>query len=185
MKSKAEKRDRTQEAGVGTGPAVERVRQLLLGMVAGMAAAKHDLMAWVQEVGLAALQEVFEAVATAIAGPKGKHLADRTHHRWGTTRAELPFAGRRIQIRRPRVRSKCGQEAGLPSVARFQAEDPLPERVLNQILLGVRPGAMERVWSPPRPACGAVGRARARPAATWWSGWGRRCATTSPVGSMT
>jgi len=48
MKSKAEERDRTQEAGVGTGPAVERVRQLLLGMVAGMAATKHDLMAWVQ-----------------------------------------------------------------------------------------------------------------------------------------
>jgi len=115
---------------------MEKVRQLLLGMVAGMTATKHDLMEWVHEVGLAALREIFEADATAIAGPKGKHLADRTHHRWGTTDTELPFGGRRIQVHRPRVRTKSG-EVRLPIVARFQAEDPLPERVLNQILLGV------------------------------------------------
>jgi transposase-like protein len=116
---------------------VEKVRQLLLGMVAGMVAAKQDLMEWVQDLGLTALQEVFEADATTIAGPKGEHRADRTHHRWGTTGTELPFGGRRIKVPRPRVRSKSGQEVGLPSVERFQATDPLPERVVNQILLGV------------------------------------------------
>ena len=136
MKSKAENRPRKQEAAAGTGPALERVRQLLLGMVAGMTATKHDLMEWVHEVGLAALREIFEADATAIAGPKGKHLADRTHHRWGTTDTELPFGGRRIQVQRPRVRTES-REVRLPIVARFQAEDLLPERVLNQILLGV------------------------------------------------
>jgi transposase-like protein len=35
------------------------------------------------------------------------------------------------------VRSKSGREVTLPTVTRFQAEDPLPERVLNQIVLGV------------------------------------------------
>jgi transposase-like protein len=117
---------------------MDRIRQLLMPMVAGMAATKQDLMGWVNEVGLEALQAVFEADATAIAGPKGKHRAqERTHHWWGTTRAELPFGGRRIQVRRPRVRSKSGAEQTLPSVARFQAQDPLPERVINQIVLGV------------------------------------------------
>jgi transposase-like protein len=117
---------------------MDRIRQLLMPMVAGMAATKQDLMCWVNEVGLEALQAVFEADATAIAGPKGKHRAqERTHHWWGTTRAELPFGGRRIQVRRPRVRSKSGAEQTLPSVARFQAQDPLPERVINQIVLGV------------------------------------------------
>jgi putative transposase len=135
MKSKAEKGHGAQ--GVSVGPAVEKVRQLLLGMVAGMSAAKQDLMEWVQDLGLAALQEVFEADATRIAGTKGEHRTDRTHHRWGTTGTELPFGGRRIKVPRPRVRSKSGQEVGLPSVERFQAADPLPERVVNQILLGV------------------------------------------------
>src|SRR2546428_3926300 len=136
MKSKAEKRGRTQAESAGLA-GMEKVRQLLLGMVAGMAAAKQDLMEWVQEVGLTALEEVFEADTTMIAGPKGRHLLERTHHRWGTTKTELPFGGRRIQIDRPQVRSKSGQEMKLPSVARFQAQDPLPERVVNQILLGI------------------------------------------------
>lgn len=135
MKSKAEKRGAVQATGVS--PAMDKVRQLLLGMVAGMVAAKQDLLEWVQDLGLSALQEVFEADATMIAGPKGEHREDRTHHRWGTTRTELPFGGRRIQVPRPRVRSKSGQEITLPSIERFQAADPLPERVVNQILLGV------------------------------------------------
>lgn len=134
MRSRAEKREQKQ-APVLT--ALGKLRQLLMPMVAGMAAAKQDLMEWVQEVGLEALKEVFESDATAIAGPKGKHSQERINHRWGTTDTELPFGGRRIGLKRPRVRSKLGQEVTLPSVARFQAEDPLPERVLNQIVLGV------------------------------------------------
>lgn len=134
MKIRARKRDRKQEQ---TLTALGKLRQLLMPMVAGMAATKQDLVAWVQEIGLEALKEVFEADATTIAGPKGKHSNERTNHRWGTTDTELPFGGRRIGLRRPRVRSKSGQELTLPSVARFQSEDPLPERVLNQIVLGV------------------------------------------------
>lgn len=134
MRSRAEKRDQKQ-APVLT--ALGNLRQLLMPMVAGMAAAKQDLMEWVQEVGLEALKEVFESDAIAIAGPKGRHSQERINHRWGTTDTELPFGGRRIGLKRPRVRSKLGQEVTLPSVARFQAEDPLPERVLNQIVLGV------------------------------------------------
>lgn len=134
MKSRAEKRGQKQEQAP---TALGRLRQLLMPMVAGMAAAKQDLMAWVQEVGLEALKEVFEGDATAIAGPKGKHTQERVNHRWGTTDTELPFGGRRIGLKRPRVRSKSGQEVSLPSLTRFQAEDPLPERVLNQIVLGV------------------------------------------------
>ena len=38
---------------------------------------------------------------------------------------------------RPRVRSKSGEEASLPHFEAFREEDPLPERVLNQILVGV------------------------------------------------
>ena len=164
MKSKAEKRQRTQEAGGDRGAPLEKIRQLLLGMVAGMAAAKQDLMAWVQEVGLAALEEVFEADATVIAGPKGQHLLGRTHHRWGTTMAELPFGGRRIRIDRPRVRSKSGQEMKLPSVARFQAEDPLPERVVNQILLGVSTRGYGASLEPAPP--GVKGRGTSKSAAS-------------------
>lgn len=134
MRSRAEKRDGKQGAGLA---GLARVRQFLLPMVAGMAAARQDLLSWVQQVGLEALADVFEADVLSLAGEKGKHRPERTHHRWGWTPTELPFGGRRIQLERPRVRTKSGQEVTLPSVRRFRTEDPLPERVLDQILLGV------------------------------------------------
>src|SRR6185369_7046789 len=60
-----------------------------------------------------------------------------THHHWGCTATELTFGGRRIQVARPRVRSRAGQEAVLPAVAAWRERDPLTARVLEQILLGV------------------------------------------------
>ena len=89
------------------------------------------------EQGLTALHLLLKEDAEEIAGPKGKHEKGRTHNHWGSTNGELSFGGRRIQVSRPRVRSKSGEEASLPHFEAFREEDPLPERVLNQILVGV------------------------------------------------
>lgn len=111
--------------------------QVLLPMVTGMLTTREDLMTWVQQRGLDALDDVFRADAEALAGPKGKHREGRTHHHWGTTATELPFGGQRIIVERPRVRTTDGREAKLPAVESFRALDPLPERVVERILLGV------------------------------------------------
>src|SRR6266699_913856 len=116
MRSKAEKRVSKQGAGEGVPSGRDRIRQLLLPMVAGMAATKKDLMDWVKDVGLEALKALFEADATAIAGPKGRHQPqDRTRSRWGTTRTERAFGGRGNRVERPRVRRRSGKETTLPS----------------------------------------------------------------------
>lgn len=161
MRSKAEKGPEKQGAEES---ALGRVRQGLLSMVAGMTATKRDLLEWVQEIGLAALADVFEADVEAVAGPKGKHSMDRTHHRWGKTATELPFGGRRIRVERPRVRSKSGQEVTLPSLERFRAGDPVPERVLNQILLGVSTRGYGASLEPTPP--GVSGRGTSKSAAS-------------------
>lgn len=122
----------------------ERLRGMLLPMVAGIAATKSDLMSWVHEVGLEALSEMLHGEAEAIAGPKGRHRPDRTHHRWGHARSELAFGGRRVSVPRPRVRLRSGGEVQLPSVEHFRTCDPLPERVLNQIVLGVSTRGYEK-----------------------------------------
>lgn len=139
MKIRTGRRARTQAPS-----GAERLRRMLLPMVAGIAATKSDLMNWVHEVGLAALGEMLRGEAEGIAGPKGKHRADRTHHHWGQASAELTFGGRRIGTRRPRVRERSGREVQLPSVEHFRTCDPLPERVLNQIVLGVSTRGYER-----------------------------------------
>src|SRR5262245_44839144 len=47
------------------------------------------------------------------------------------------MGGRRVQVKRPRARAVDGCEVVLPSWAAFAAEDPLHERALTQMLVGV------------------------------------------------
>src|SRR5436309_2739003 len=133
MTKRTERDQRTQEE---KGPGVE-LGALVGPMLTGMATTRHDLLAWVHAHGLAALDELFGAEAVALAGPKGRHQPQRTHHHWGTAATELTFGGRRVQARRPRVRPTIGGEATWPSVAAFRDRDPLTARMMQQLLAGV------------------------------------------------
>ena len=142
---------RRTEKGVGNQVGlclVEQVGQRLLPLVAGMAATKQGLLEWVHGFGLKALDELMRDDATRIVGEKGKHRADRTHHYWGRTRSELTFGGRRISVEKPRVRSKDGREEALPALEEFRDRDPLSERVVNQLLLGVSTRGYEASLEP-------------------------------------
>lgn len=133
MKKRTERAPRTQaenDAGAAWAHVVEP-------MLAGMTTTRDHLLAWVHAQGLAALDDLFRAEAVALAGPKGRHQTLRTHYHWGTTATELTFGGRRVQVRRPRVRPTTGGEATLPSVAAFRDRDPLTARMMQQLLAGV------------------------------------------------
>ena len=78
-----------------TGKVVGQVGQILLPMIAGIAATKADLTQWVYEQGLTALHLLLREDAEEIAGLKGKHEKERTHNHWGSTNGELSFGGRR------------------------------------------------------------------------------------------
>jgi transposase-like protein len=126
----------------------QRMAQLVLPMVQGIAATRTNLLTFVHEMGFLALQEVLATDAEAIAGPKGKHLSERRFHHWGTTRTTLPFGGRHVVVERPRVRSKNGHEVQLPAIEELRACDPLPERVAEQVVLGVSTRGYARSLEP-------------------------------------
>ena len=133
MTKRTARAQRTQaENSAGPAPG-----HLVEPMLAGMTTTRQHLLAWVHAQGLAALDEVFREEAVALAGPKGRHQRQRTHHHWGTAATELTFGGRRVQVRRPRVRPTIGGEATLPSVAAFRDRDPLTARMMQQLLAGV------------------------------------------------
>ena len=113
------------------------LRQLLLPMVGGMEATKRALFGLVQESGMLVMRELFAEEAEKVAGPKGRHLTDRAAYHWGSTATEFPFAGRKVSLMRPRVRRIGGEEARLPLVEELRQVDPICERVVEQILLGV------------------------------------------------
>ena len=122
----------------------ERVSQTLLPLVAGLLQTKQDMMSFIWSVGHGAVDAVFKAEADSILGPANKRKDGRELYRWGTVKAEFPLGGRRVTMPCPRVRrrgeaviGRGGREVRLPSVEQFRAADPLPERVLGQILLGV------------------------------------------------
>src|SRR5438477_5428203 len=124
---------RTQaENSAGPEPA-----HLVEPMLAGMSSTRQHLLAWVHAQGLAALDALFREEAVTLARPKGRHQTPRTHHHWGTAATELTFGGRRVQVRRPRVRRRAGGEATLPSVATFRTRDPLTARMMQQLLAEV------------------------------------------------
>jgi putative transposase len=133
MTKRTARAERTQGEN-GAGPALAH---LVEPMLAGMTATRQHLLAWVHAQGLAALDELFREEALALAGAKGRHQGQRTHHHWGTAATELTFGGRRVQVRRPRVRGTTGGEAILPSVAAFRDRDPLTARMMQQLLAGV------------------------------------------------
>src|SRR5882724_11266598 len=133
MTKRTARAQRTQAENSG-GPAPVH---LVEPMLAGMTSTRQHLLAWVHAQGLAALDELFRDEAVALAGPKGRHQPQRTHHHWGTAATELTFGGRRVQVRRPRVRQTIGGEATLPSVAAFRDRDPLTARMMQQLLAGV------------------------------------------------
>jgi transposase-like protein len=129
---------RTEKTGRTQGANAEAtLERLLAPLVAGMTTTRRQLLAWVQSAGLVALEAVFREEAAALAGPKGRHDPTRTHHHWGATPRQLTFGGRQLSLPCPRVRSRAGQEAALPSVLAFRETDPLTTRVMDQLLLGV------------------------------------------------
>jgi putative transposase len=73
----------------------------------------------------------------ALCAPAGRHDADRQAVRAGSTESAIVLGGRRIDMRRPRVRSIAGRELRLPSFEAASKGDPLDRRTLEAIASGV------------------------------------------------
>jgi putative transposase len=87
--------------------------------------------------GLACVDEVLEAERSMLCGPRYQHLSGRQAVRAGHIGSSLVLGGRRVSVARPRVRSVEGHELSLPSWREWSARDPLTERALEQMVLGV------------------------------------------------
>ena len=148
MKKEAAKKPRKQE-GIPAEMSMV-LGQLVLPMMLASEAIKKGLLAFVQQIGLLAYRELLDGEAVAIAGPKGKHQDQRTHHHWGTAPTTLPFGGRHVVLERPRVRrkGKGGKEVELPSVAAAREADPMPAHVAEQVVVGVSTRGYKRSLEP-------------------------------------
>jgi len=121
--------------------------QLVLGELAG--AAREGLLALSIGVGLGVVHELMAAEVDEACGPKGKHDPDRTATRWSTESGSLTLGGRRVPVKRQRMRSPDGgRELPLRSYEHFASRDPLTDLVLERIVAGVSCRSYERTNEP-------------------------------------
>ena len=86
--------------------------------------------------GLKVLETMLEEDRTAICGPRYAHAPERVASRAGTVASEVVLGGRKVAVRRPRVRAE-GREVPLPTFQTMANTDPLNRRVVEQMLVGV------------------------------------------------
>lgn len=93
----------------------------------------HDV---VMRSGMAIVAAMLEDDRELLCGRRYVHDRSRAATRAGYADGELALGGRRVTIRRPRVRNAQG-EVALPTWEHFASADPLTPRAMEQMILGV------------------------------------------------
>jgi putative transposase len=98
--------------------------------------ARSELFELAIRSGLKVLETMLEEDRTTICGPRYAHVDGRQASRAGTVASEVVLGGRKVAVRRPRVRAG-GHEIALPTFEAMANVDPLNRRVVEQMLVGV------------------------------------------------
>ena len=111
--------------------------------------AKQALREVMLSAGTDVLMALLEQDREVLCGPRHEQSEGRENHRYGYDTGALVLGGRKVAVRKPRVRSIGGdEEIELPTWQQFSDEDPLTERAIEQMLVGVTTRKYERSLEP-------------------------------------
>lgn len=71
-------------------------------------------------------------------------MPDRENFRWGAQKGSIVYAGRKVEIDRPRIRNSSGQEVPLDTYQAFNQGDKMQQAVYDKLILGVSTRNYER-----------------------------------------
>jgi putative transposase len=98
-------------------------------------AAREGLLALAVGTGLQVLEVMLAEDVARLVGPKGRHNPDRAAVRHGSEPGQVTLGGRRVRVRRPRVRSADGtRELAVPTYQAFASTDLLGQLALERML---------------------------------------------------
>jgi putative transposase len=113
----------------------EHVNVVMAEVAADM---REGLLALAVGAGLQVMTALMEADVTALAGPKGKHDAERVAVRHGQERGSVTLGGRRVPVQRPRVRAADGSgELPVPAYELFSSTEVLGRLAMEKMLAGL------------------------------------------------
>ncbi|MCA1678511.1 MAG: IS256 family transposase [Actinobacteria bacterium] len=121
--------------------------QEALGELVG--AAREGLLALSVGVGLGVVHELLELEVDEVVGPKGKHNRDRAAKRHGHEDGSMTLGGRRVPVRRPRMRTADDEhELPVKTYEYFADRDQLTRAVMDRMLAGVSTRKFGQVGEP-------------------------------------
>ena len=94
-----------------------------------IAGARQDIEAFAAELGLTIIQRVMEAEIKQKVGPWGQQQTHRHGHQSGY----VVYGGRKVSLKRPRLRSREDKEVPLASYQAFQKDGKLQAAVAQQL----------------------------------------------------
>ena len=98
-------------------------------------AAREGLLALAVGTGLQVLEVMLAEDVVRLVGPKGRHNPDRAAVRHGSEAGRVTLGGRRVRVRRPRVRTADGTgELPVPTYQAFAATDLLDQLAVERML---------------------------------------------------
>jgi putative transposase len=114
---------------------------------------RQGLLAASVAIGLDVMGELIEAEVSEIAGPKGRHDKDRAAYRHGGEDGKVTLGGRRIPVRRPRLRTVTDgdgveREVRLESYDTFASVDLLADHMVASMLAGLSGRRYHRALEP-------------------------------------
>ena len=119
-----------------TDQALDHLPERVTIAVADLAgAAREGLLALAVGTGLQVLQVMLAEDVARLVGAKGRHLPERTAVRHGSEPGQVTLGGRRVRVRRPRVRTADGtHEVAVPTYQAFAATDLLDQLAVERML---------------------------------------------------
>jgi putative transposase len=96
---------------------------------------REGLLALAVGTGLQVMDAILEESVTALCGPRGRHDPARTAVRHGHEDGSVALGGRKVPVRRPRVRSANGSgEVAVPAYEHFSSTEVLGRMAMEKML---------------------------------------------------
>ena len=114
---------------------LELPEQVTVAVAELAGAAREGLLALAVGTGLQVLQAMLEEDVARLVGAKGRHNPDRTAVRHGSEPGQVTLGGRRLRVRRPRVRTADGTgELPVPTYQAFATTELLEQLAVERML---------------------------------------------------
>ena len=114
---------------------LELPEQVTVAVAELAGAAREGLLALAVGTGLQVLQAMLAEDVVRLVGPRGRHNPDRAAVRHGSEPGQVTLGGRRVRVRRPRVRTADGtHELPVRTYQAFAATDLLEQLAVERML---------------------------------------------------